>query len=1112
MTVSDTLPFLSSTSANALISDLRPTTLSAPALQHINLLIDELITSLISAADSINPSHLRLHGIPVVFSGDKSAGDTTGLRALGRSAVGEAELELRSWYETNDPRKGLPPGGKGRGMIASKEGIAADFPVDPASQLMRYKCATFSTLAPQTPPPAGVEDSLMAAWKAAGGDTSEDTLAPAALWLTAILEHVCEHVLAQLARVVARDSSISTASVQDLYVALCEDESVWGIFKRMKVKDSLEAAIRAGSRPKRGGTPQRPSLSDSPTDVVFSSSNSPHGSKTSVGVYRAPSAEPGQRNPPTSFEQHRASPDHGRFGGLGRRPSSAKKSLSVHGHERSGSVLSVTTRSILGAYHEQLDPSMKHEEEEEFDALVRSGETMKVSLTPSRLKTVEMPGRGKTNSSPTQPAYVRPVRPTQNLSQTSLVDVPPMPQPRTDALAQSHGRGKSESGPRLTARGASTIEEEAHEDTDPLNGRKQQKHSLMEILSSAPADLPKQVNGSTKRIVPAVVLGTPPPKASAPTPTQAAPVPSTRRSPPSQLQPTFKRTTKRQDPLDDDEDLFPRPRRGKTEAQELADFLNNTAPPVTSQVNFDEPLPTSKSTRGFRSLMSKVTGGRRFDKSDKDKYNEKSYPPPLVVSTSHSNLGIAGGMKRNKSMQSMASANTMPSTNRGYEEAPPLPQKTTFRKGLPVDTLTGISGTKPDTSVTGVVLLRDIKSKDRISNDKLPSIPQQTIFSAVEGKSTTPPTQPVAALLDRRPSDLLQGKRLEDEHIRSTTPKSSPIERGPEKLAIRTSSLLAAQYKDGGSSPLPIHDKEIPSPIITVVEREITTPLPAVHFKESTSASDPDASALEPPSALSTGHDKYSSDANSFQTAEEGDSDSSPTALEPVTTDQSSQTAAPTAVTESEPTTVDTAPVTPPEPVAPSIPLEDLMPLRHLLDHATSARECRLLLSAILTQWGVPQTHPEGEWEQPTPEARVTAWLLAGRDGPLNIPLPPSSSSSRPEEDLQTPRAEISVLPLVGDSPSSERTKRIEESLDRLRRADENELSSAERFERKEEYVDDTEGEEELLTDDGATSTTSVGEDGEVHEVRVGYVQNAHRGGMTGFENVEKVHRGDLLV
>jgi hypothetical protein len=50
---------------------------------------------------------------------------------------------------------------------------------------------------------------------------------------------------------------------------------------------------------------------------------------------------------------------------------------------------------MLGAYNEQVDDESKpakssREQEDDFDALLRSSETMKVSLTPSRLKTFEV--------------------------------------------------------------------------------------------------------------------------------------------------------------------------------------------------------------------------------------------------------------------------------------------------------------------------------------------------------------------------------------------------------------------------------------------------------------------------------------------------------------------------------------------------------------------------------------------------------------------------------------------------------------------------------------------------------------------------------------------------
>jgi hypothetical protein len=63
------------------------------------------------------------------------------------------------------------------------------------------------------------------------------------------------------------------------------------------------------------------------------------------------------------------------------------------------------------------------------------------------------------------------------------------------------------------------------------------------------------------------------------------------------------------------------------------------------------------------------------------------------------------------------------------------------------------------------------------------------------------------------------------------------------------------------------------------------------------------------------------------------------------------------------------------------IPLIDLVPLRHLLDDATSVRECQLLLSSVLSQWGVPSG--AGGAGAPDPESRIAAWLLAGRDGPV---------------------------------------------------------------------------------------------------------------------------------
>lgn len=76
-----------------------------------------------------------------------------------------------------------------------------------------------------------------------------------------------------------------------------------------------------------------------------------------------------------------------------------------------------------------------------------------------------------------------------------------------------------------------------------------------------------------------------------------------------------------------------------------------------------------------------------------------------------------------------------------------------------------------------------------------------------------------------------------------------------------------------------------------------------------------------------------------------------------------------------------------PSPITPNtVSLSDLTSFRNLFQHAASADECRMLLDAALTQWGVGSS-TEGEGE--TPDGRVTAWLLTGREGPSQTRVAP---------------------------------------------------------------------------------------------------------------------------
>lgn len=159
------------------------------------------------------------------------------------------------------------------------------------------------------------------------------------------------------------------------------------------MKSSLEFAIKNGSRQRRT-TPVKHALHHSfgGTSITTSSSKSslpPSASAKDVSLEQARlSASTPVEHIRESTEKHR-----GPIVNLGRKVSAG--TTKTASHQRSASLLSANTKSAITAFNAQYgdesDQSRRpSQDEDEFDALVRSGETMKVSLTPSRLKTFEV--------------------------------------------------------------------------------------------------------------------------------------------------------------------------------------------------------------------------------------------------------------------------------------------------------------------------------------------------------------------------------------------------------------------------------------------------------------------------------------------------------------------------------------------------------------------------------------------------------------------------------------------------------------------------------------------------------------------------------------------------
>ncbi|KAL6307196.1 hypothetical protein BKA93DRAFT_118541 [Sparassis latifolia] len=349
--------YISSRSADAILSDVRPIKLNAEALQSINVLLDELLYNILSAARSISTDRLKGALSKVLPTN------------LGKEALLEAEVELKAYWE----RSTAPP--------ASARGEAeTEFNLQWAFELLRLKCEAYSTMN-DSDEDADAEKRLNAKMGTnnSSAPPKASLLAPAALYLTAILESTCEHLLSNVSRVAARDSSRTTAILQDVFIALCEDDSMYGMFKTMKVYDQIEVLSKA-QKPRRSKSFSRSnekvtlrSQTSSPFTEIASLRES-----SSTGRVRMSSES--MKSGATTTVEGRTSLEKGR---------AMKKLMS---HSRSSSEKEVEARAQSESGRSRASTEFEDDSDllNEFDELMRSGATVKVSLTPDRLKSMEV--------------------------------------------------------------------------------------------------------------------------------------------------------------------------------------------------------------------------------------------------------------------------------------------------------------------------------------------------------------------------------------------------------------------------------------------------------------------------------------------------------------------------------------------------------------------------------------------------------------------------------------------------------------------------------------------------------------------------------------------------
>ncbi|EIN10951.1 hypothetical protein PUNSTDRAFT_133012 [Punctularia strigosozonata HHB-11173 SS5] len=367
--------YISSRSADVVLSDVRPIKLKIEALRCINVLLDEILWSILNASRSLTTDHLNA-GLRRVLP-----------TSLGKEALLEAEVELRAYLERT----------ASNGSTAGED--AETFDLQYAFELLRLKCEAYSTLNDSDEDP-DAERSLQERMIRAGSVSppKPHLVAQAALYLTAILEAVCEHTLGIVGRVAARDSSRNVATVQDLFVALCEDDSMYGLFKSMKVYEQIEALSkmpqpRRSKSFSRNGDRNASVGRNSPSQDLSRSNGRARLSSDSSRSGKTVPTSHGAASPPTrtSFEKARALKmliQHNRGASGSEQPNNSGD----RNHSMSESIVSDETRQMWQAFegNQNVTADAPVELQSDFDDLMRSGSTMKMSLTPDRLRSMEM--------------------------------------------------------------------------------------------------------------------------------------------------------------------------------------------------------------------------------------------------------------------------------------------------------------------------------------------------------------------------------------------------------------------------------------------------------------------------------------------------------------------------------------------------------------------------------------------------------------------------------------------------------------------------------------------------------------------------------------------------
>lgn len=421
MLAEDIPSYISARSANSIISEARPTRIQAETLAFLNRILDELLLFIVASSRSLATDRIKTDGLLKILSNN----------TLAKDAVLEAELELRNYLQGKKAEGGRVP--LGLSATSRWDGTEA-FPVNSAYNALRTRCQYYSTLGDREDDSATGDQHIMSP----EGRPIATITPGVSIYVTALLEYVGEYILQHVSQIIERENS-DEASLADLRSAIEEDEAMITLWRQMVVKQELEkrmAGLALAGGSKRVTRPWQVPDADELGEAAGTTRW--RGSMTTVTSPRRPgTATSGAGVPPPSWgsldrggsvsghghtasevqhqTDHAFSESHASFGGQNGNTATTPTSENGAALQRRGSV----DKSLAGFFSGRRRGSFRSSQDtaqvsliqagsksqssskdskspivvepiDDFEALMMSGETMKVSLTPNRLRTIEI--------------------------------------------------------------------------------------------------------------------------------------------------------------------------------------------------------------------------------------------------------------------------------------------------------------------------------------------------------------------------------------------------------------------------------------------------------------------------------------------------------------------------------------------------------------------------------------------------------------------------------------------------------------------------------------------------------------------------------------------------